>query len=154
MNINIFFITIFKLINLKLKSLIQSNILKFFNYYLININLYFNILFSWLNKNNINNKQKKYIYILLNIYLIKYIVLYLFIHKNKLYKQYGTNKIYKTLYTLLISPLSDKKARSQYVFVKHKLNTNIPFWIEEKNLFYFLNYYSLDSVMYLTYYTY
>jgi hypothetical protein len=149
MNINIFFILIFKLINLNINIIINNKLFLFYTLYLIKNIFYLNNNYYWLNKEVLNFKNTSYFEIIIYLYYIKYILLYNNIYFNKFYKQYKNNKIYKTLYTLLRSPLSDKKSRSQYHFIRNKLYTYIPFWISIKEVLFFFNYFSLDSAIYL-----
>jgi hypothetical protein len=144
-----------KLININSKKNIINFLFILLKFEKIKINKknYLNPLLNYINKKN-------YLHYKLDInYIFNINYLYLIINKllwiefikfniNNLKGLIQLPKKYK-LYTILRSPLSDKKARDQYYFTNSKIKTIFPNWIYNNLIDYYISNLKGDIVGYL-----
>jgi hypothetical protein len=133
-----FIYILLKLINIISKNNIIKILIVLLKFKINNIirYLYINPIFFFLKKKYIIN-IKLDINLLLNnyyLYLLSNKLLNIEFLKLNIYNLKGLIQIPKKykLYTVLKSPLSDKKARDQYYFTHSKIKTIIPHWINNK----------------------
>jgi hypothetical protein len=99
----------------------------------------------------INNKRYKLNKNFITNYLLLIINKILYLEIIKIYK-FNLNgvmntSIFNKLFTILKSPLSDKKSRNQYFFNRYKYRTYFPFWLNSNLIFNFiLKFNNLDYV--------